>query len=96
MFQNHSVFTVLPSLYKNAELFKVTADLGGKMDPSLTLTAADANPTAQGIIAIAAIIINVIVICNIIKRAKAQGINPYKQEVFKGTREFEEAMARAE
>ena len=96
MFQNHSVFTVLPSLYKNAELFKTAAEFSWKMDPNLTLTAADANPTAQGIIAIAAILINVIVITNIIKRAKAQGINPYKQEVFKGTRDFEEAMARAE
>ena len=98
MFQNHSVFTVLPSLYRipadNPHLFDAT--FGGKMNPDLVLTAADANPTAQGIIAVAAIVINVIVICNIIKKAKAQGINPYKQEVFKGTRDFEEAMARAE
>ena len=31
----------------------------------------------------------------IIKRAKAVGKNPYSNEVFKGTRDFEEAMARA-
>ena len=93
MFQNHSVFTVLPSLYVDPSKFAAT--FGGKMNPDLVLTAADANPKAQGIIAIAAIIINVLVICNIIKRAKAQGINPYKNEVFKGTRDFEEAMASA-
>lgn len=94
MFQNHSIFTVLPSLYVDPSKFGAT--FGGKMNPELVLTAADANPKAQAIIAVAAILINVIVICNIIKKAKAQGINPYKQEVFKGTRDFEEAMARAE
>ena len=94
MFQNHSKFTVLPSLY--VEPAKFAATFGGKMNPDLVLTAADANPQSQAIIATLAIIINVVVLCNIIKKAKAQGINPYKQEVFKGTRDFEEAMARAE
>jgi hypothetical protein len=32
----------------------------------------------------------------IIKRAKAMGKNPYSNEVFRGTKDFEEAMARAE
>ena len=94
MFQNHSKFTVLPSLY--VEPAKFAATFSGKMNPDLVLTAADANPQAQAIIATAAIVINVIILCNIIKKAKEQGINPYKQEVFKGTRDFEEAMARAE
>ena len=71
MFQNHSVFTVLPSLYKDPELFKVGTN-GVMQDLSQTLTAADANPKAQGIIAIAAIAINVLVLCNIIKKAKEQ------------------------
>ena len=94
MFQNHSKFTVLPSLYVDPGKFAAT--FGGKMNPDLVLTAADANPQAQAIIAVAAIVINVVIFCNIIKKAKAQNINPYKQEVFKGTRDFEEAMARAE
>lgn len=42
------------------------------------------------------IVANVLVLGFIIKRAKAQGINPYTHEVWKGTPDFEEAMARAE
>ncbi len=55
-----------------------------------------ADPRAQGVVAVLAIAANVICIAVIIKRAKAMGKNPYSNEVFKGTKDFEEAMARAE
>ena len=82
MFQDYSRFSVIPSLYAD-----------GFMKSNIHPTAAD--PRAGGVVAIASILINLAIFAYIVKRAKAQGINPYKKEVFKGTRDFKEAMARA-
>jgi hypothetical protein len=43
-----------------------------------------------------AIAANVICIAVIIKRSIAMGKNPYSNDVFAGTKDYEEAMARAE
>ncbi len=83
LFQDDSVFTVIPSLYAD-----------GFMDKATHPTAA--NPTAQGVIAVAAIIVNVIVLTVIIKRSIEQKKNPYKNEIFAGTKDFQLAMDRAE
>ena len=82
MFQDYSRFSVIPSLYAD-----------GFMKSNIHPTAAD--PRAGGVVAVASILINLAIFAYIVKRAKAQSINPYKKEVFKGTRDFEEAMARA-
>ncbi|WP_330671025.1 DUF5692 family protein [Mediterraneibacter massiliensis] len=50
----------------------------------------------QGIIAILALAANVIVLAVIIKRAKEQRKNPYKNEIFTDQRDFKLAIARAE
>ena len=92
-FQNHSRFTTLPTVYADPNVFQTGAN--GRMDPNLVLSAADANPKAQGVIAVLAIVINVLVIVNIIKRAKEMKVNPYKSEVFVGTRDYELALKRA-
>ena len=92
-FQNHSRFTTLPVVYANPELFATGAD--GRMDPNLILTAADANPKAQGVVAVLAIAVNILVITNIIKRAKEQKKNPYTNEIFSDTRDFKLALERA-
>ena len=92
-FQNHSRFTTLPVVYADAAKF--VTDATGRMDPNLVLTSADANPTAQGVVAILAIAINILVIMNIIKRAKEQKKNPYTNEIFVGTRDYQLAMERA-
>jgi hypothetical protein len=92
-FQNHSNFTTLPVIYADAAKF--ATDATGRMDPNLVLTAADANPTAQGVVAVLAIAVNILVITNIIKRAKEMKINPYKQDVFVGTRDHKLALERA-
>ena len=55
-----------------------------------------ADPRAQGVVAMLAIVANVICISVIIKRSVAMGKNPYSNDVFKGTKDYEEAMARAE
>ena len=40
-------------------------------------------------------VVNVVILASIIKRAKAQKKNPYKQEIFTDQRDFREAMERA-
>ncbi len=55
-----------------------------------------ANPTAQGVIAMLAIVINVVVFAVIIKRAVEQHKNPYTNEIWVGTKDYELAMARRE
>ncbi len=83
LFQDKSVFTTLPALYSD-----------GFMDAAVRpLTA---NPVPQGVMSMLALVANVIVLLVIIKRAKKQGKNPYKQEVFTDERDFQEALARAE
>ena len=74
--------TTIPTIYAD-----------GFMDPAIRPTAAD--PTAQGVVAIVALVVNVVILAVIIKRAKAQKKNPYKQEVFTDQKDFQEAMARA-
>ena len=83
LFLDKSRFSVIPSLYAD-----------GFMDAAVHPTLVD--PRAGGIIAVLSILVNVAALAYIIKRAKAQHKNPYKNEIFVGTRDFEEAMARAE
>ena len=54
------------------------------------------NPQINLVISIVALIANVLAFAYIMYRAKKQGINPYKHEVFRGTRDFDQAMGRAE
>jgi hypothetical protein len=93
-FQNDSVFTVLPSLYVNGEEIRAGIS-NGVMDPNAVLTAADANPTAQGVIAVLALIVNVVCLTAIIKRAKEQHKNPYKNEIFTDQKDYKIALQRA-
>ena len=83
LFQDASVFSTIPVLYAD-----------GVMDPTVRPTAAD--PTMQGVIAILALAANVIVLAIIIKRSVQQKKNPYTNEIFADTRDFREALARAE
>lgn len=83
LFQDQGKFAVIPSLYAD-----------GVMDPTVQPTAV--NPTAQGVIAIISLTANVLVLAFIIKRSIEQKKNPYKNEIWKGTPDFERAMARAE
>ncbi|WP_419005643.1 DUF5692 family protein [Collinsella stercoris] len=54
------------------------------------------NPSVNLVVSVIALAANVAALAYIIYRAKKLGVNPYKYEVFKGTRDFEQAMARAE
>lgn len=54
------------------------------------------NPDVNLGVSIVALVANIAALAYIVYRAKKLGVNPYKHEVFKGTRDFEQAMARAE
>ncbi|MCI9076434.1 MAG: hypothetical protein HFH10_11695 [Dorea sp.] len=83
LFQDASRFSVIPTVYAD-----------GFMDAAVHPAAAD--PTMQGVVAVLALAANVIVLAVIIKRAKEQHKNPYKEEIFTDQRDFKLAMARAE
>lgn len=82
VFMDNSRFTTLSTLYAD-----------GFMDPTRHPELAD--PTAGGVVAVISVLANLAALAYIIKRAKAQGINPYKNEVWKGSADYEEAMKRA-
>ena len=82
-FQDRSRFSILPRMYAD-----------GFMDPSVHPEAVD--PTMMGFISLLALAVNIAAFAAIMKRAKKYGRNPYKNEIWTGTRDFEEAMERAE
>ena len=91
LFQINTKFSVLPVLYENIEA-KTGMDLAKMSD----LGGAAANTKVQGFIAILALAANVICLAVIIKRSIEQKKNPYKHDIWVGTRDYEEAMARAD
>ena len=83
LFQDQSIFTTIPVLYAD-----------GFMDAAVRPTLV--NPVPQGVISIASLAINVLVLALIIKRSVEQKKNPYKQEIFTDTKDFQLALARVE
>ena len=69
---------------KTAQAGQIISDMGIVADPRM-----------QGVIAVAAIAINVVVMAFIIQRSIKMGKNPYSNDVWAGTKDYEEAMARA-
>ena len=88
LFQVGTKFAVLPSLYGDS--FANGLELSSAAQPTF------ADPRMQGVLAVAAIVANILCFAAIMKRAKAQHKNPYRNEIWTGTKDFEEAMARAE
>ena len=82
LFQDASRFTTITSLYSD-----------GFMNPAVRPMTAD--PTMQGVISILALVANVICIAFVIKRAKEQKKNPYKNEIFTDQKDYKLAMDRA-
>ena len=107
LFQLSNTFSVLPSLYGGATKAGVKAlDLynaaitchttGASAGDAIANFGIAANPTAQGVVAMLAIIANVVCISVIIKRSIEQKKCPYTKEIWVGTRDYEQAMSRAE
>ena len=106
LFQLSNTFSVLPSLYGGATKAGVKAlDLynaaitchttGASAGDAIANFGITANPTAQGVVAMLAIIANVVCISVIIKRSIEQKKCPYTKEIWVGTRDYEQAMSRA-
>lgn len=85
LFQDRGIFHVDPVLYAGVEGAATAASAPTAVDPHM-----------QGVMAVLAVFANVIALAVIIKRSVAQGKNPYTNEIFVGTKDYEEAMARAE
>ena len=107
LFQLSNTFSVLPSLYGGATKAGVKAlDLynaaitchatGASAGDAIANFGITANPTAQGVVAMLAIIANVVCISVIIKRSIEQKKCPYTKEIWVGTRDYDQAMSRAE
>lgn len=86
LFQDASIFTTVPSLYADGGIAAATA---ATMPTSV-------DPTAQGVISLLSIGINVFVFGVIMMRAKKQKLNPYTHEIFTDTKDYKEALARKE
>ncbi len=86
LFQDASRFTTVSSVYGAGG---AAAAFGDAM-PTV------ANPTAQGVISVISIVVNLAVFVVILKRAKDQKKNPYTNEIFTDQKDFKQAMARAE
>ena len=54
------------------------------------------NPNVNLTVSIIALVANVLAFGYIMYRARKQHVNPWLQEVFTGTKDFEQAMARRE
>lgn len=86
LFQDASRFTTVSSVY----------GAGGAAVAMGEAMPTTANPTAQGIISVISIVVNVVVFAVILKRAKDQKKNPYTNEIFTDQKDFKLAMDRAE
>ncbi len=109
-FQLKAPFSVLPSVYGGAakdlnahdlyvsamEVYNAGAGKTSAAGDAIAQFGITANPTAQGFVAMLAIIANVICIAVIIKRSIQMGKNPYSNDVWAGTKDYDEAIARAE
>ncbi len=107
LFQLSNTFSVLPSLYGGATKAGVKAldlynaaitchNTGASAGDAIASFGITANPTAQGVVAMLAIIANVVCISVIIKRSIEQKKCPYTKEIWVGTRDYEQAMSRSE
>jgi hypothetical protein len=80
------------AIYNNPAI----ANNGPEVQQAIAKMGITADPKAQGVIAVIALAINVLVLAAICKKAFAAKTNPYKNEIWAGTKDFDEAMARAE
>ncbi len=87
MFQDGSVFSVVPVLYQKGTIAAATA---AGSHPIL------GTASVQGFISVLSIAINVVAFGYILKKSIANKKNPYKNEVFTEQNDYKEAMSRVE
>ena len=93
-FQDYSVFSVqsVNNPNVNRAVSVIAGGIAAAMRSSMPTIA---EPTAQGIISVLSFAVNVFVFAYILKRAKVQKKNPWKNEIFTDTKDYKEAMERA-
>ena len=98
LFQIKNATAVLPTLYKGASEAGISAFDMTQINSVAELAAKGitAKPVPQGVVSMLALAINVVALFVIIKRSIAAKKNPYTNEIFVGTKDYDEAMARAE
>ena len=89
-FQNHSVFSAVPTLYPSSSIYDATTTLSNAAMP------ASANWAPMMIFSAIALAFNAYVFAVVITRAKLQHKNPYKEDIFTDTKDYKKAMARVE
>ena len=89
-------FAAIDMYDKAIELFDAGLGKTSAANEAMAAFGITASPTAQGFVAFASIIANVICIAVIIKRAIEMGKNPYTNDVWAGTKDYEEALKRAD
>ena len=80
-FQDDSVFSVIPSVYKDGFFKK-------EIEPK------EADPSSQGFFAALSILINIYVICTIIKKWIENKKNPYFKAIFDDSEDYKEAYKK--
>ena len=109
-FQISKAFSVLPSVYgsvssdfaaidmydKAMEIYAAGLGKTAEAGKAVAQFGITANPTMQGFIAFLALAANVICIAVIIKRSIIMKKNPYSNDVWVGTKDYCEALERAE
>jgi Na+/alanine symporter len=84
-------------LYNSAmQIYQSGAGKTAAAGEAISALGVSADPTSQGVVAILSIAINVICIAEIIKRSVKIGKNPYANEVFTDTKDFQLALDRVE
>ena len=87
-----ALYAASMAIYNNPAI----ANNGPEVQKAIEAMGITADPKVQGVIAVLALAINVLVLAAICKKAAATKTNPYTKEIWGGTKDFEEAMARAE
>lgn len=89
-FQDHSIFSTVPTLYPSASIYDATTTFSNAAMP------ATANWLPMMIVSLLAITANCVGLGVVIARARVLHKNPYTNEIFTDTKDFKKAMARAE
>lgn len=85
LFQDNSVFTTVSAVYGEGG---IAAAMGTAMPTT-------AEPVMQGVISVLSLAVNVVALAFIMKRSVEQKKNPYTNEIFTDTKDFQLAMNRA-
>ena len=87
-FQDDSVFSVVPSVYKGYKNKLVKKDVQPTED--------EADPSYQGFFGALSLLVNICVICTIIKRWIEKKRNPYFKPIFDDSEDYKEAYKKAD